>query len=61
MTLTTDVARAVGGDGKVVLVLDAITVEGTLTRIAEVMSAQGTLTLLLPIKAEGPVIRSQPL
>jgi NADPH:quinone reductase-like Zn-dependent oxidoreductase len=49
-TLTADVARAVGGDGKVALALDAITAEGTLARIAEVLSAQGTLALLLPIK-----------
>ncbi|KAJ7800559.1 chaperonin 10-like protein [Mycena olivaceomarginata] len=34
-TLTADVARAVGGDGKVALALDAITAEGTLARIAE--------------------------
>ncbi|KAJ7788714.1 hypothetical protein B0H14DRAFT_3576103 [Mycena olivaceomarginata] len=49
-TLTADVARAVSGDGKVALALDAITTEGTLARIAEVLSAQGTLALLLPIK-----------
>ncbi|KAJ7327671.1 hypothetical protein DFH08DRAFT_816502 [Mycena albidolilacea] len=55
-TLTADVARAVGGDGKVALALNAITMEGTLVRIAEVLSAQGTLTLLLPIKAgEAPM------
>ncbi|KAJ7869766.1 hypothetical protein B0H14DRAFT_3440509 [Mycena olivaceomarginata] len=55
-TLTADVARAVGGDGKVALTLKAITVEGTLVRIAEVLSVQGTLTLLLPIKAgEAPM------
>ncbi|KAJ7892594.1 hypothetical protein B0H14DRAFT_3685122 [Mycena olivaceomarginata] len=55
-TLTVDVARAVGGDGKVALTLKAITVEGTLVRIAEVLSVQGTLTLLLPIKAgEAPM------
>ncbi|KAJ7855749.1 hypothetical protein B0H14DRAFT_2353121, partial [Mycena olivaceomarginata] len=49
-TLTADIACAVGGDGKVVHAVNAITVEGTLARIAEVLKAQGTLTLLLLIK-----------
>ncbi|KAF7356305.1 PKS-ER domain-containing protein [Mycena venus] len=50
-TLAADIARAVGGDGKIALALDAITAEGTIARIAEVLSPQGTVALLLPIKA----------
>ncbi|KAJ6456111.1 chaperonin 10-like protein [Mycena sanguinolenta] len=49
-TLTSDVARAVGGDGKVARALDAITAEGTIARVAEVLSPQSTVALLLPIK-----------
>ncbi|KAJ7117614.1 GroES-like protein [Mycena epipterygia] len=49
-TLAADIARAVGGDGKVALALDCITAEGTLARIAQVLSPQGTVALLLPIK-----------
>ncbi|KAJ7022120.1 chaperonin 10-like protein [Mycena alexandri] len=50
-TLAEDVARAIGGDGKFALVLDAISAEGTLARVAQVVRARGSVALLLPIKA----------
>ncbi|KAJ7181030.1 chaperonin 10-like protein [Mycena filopes] len=50
-TLADDVARAIGGDGKFALALDAITAEGTLARIAPVLRPDGRVALLLPIKA----------
>ncbi|KAF8216896.1 chaperonin 10-like protein [Mycena galopus ATCC 62051] len=50
-TLSAEIARALGGDGKVALALDAITAEGTLARIAPVLRPEGTIALLLPIKA----------
>ncbi|KAJ6456110.1 chaperonin 10-like protein [Mycena sanguinolenta] len=50
-TLAADIARAVGGDGKVPLALDAIGAEGTIARIAKVLSPQGTAAFLLPIKS----------
>ncbi|KAJ7625759.1 chaperonin 10-like protein [Roridomyces roridus] len=49
-TFAADVARAVGGDGKVALALDGITADGTMARIAEVLKPTGTVALLLPIK-----------
>lgn len=49
-TLTADIAKAVGGDGKVSLALDAVTAEGTVTAIGKLISPQGKVALLLPIK-----------
>ncbi|KAJ7763558.1 chaperonin 10-like protein [Mycena maculata] len=54
-TLATDIARAVGGDGKVALAFDSITAHGTLARIAQVLSPRGAVALLLPIK-EGDTV-----
>ncbi|KAJ7117591.1 chaperonin 10-like protein [Mycena epipterygia] len=54
-TLAADIARAVGGDGKVALALDSITAMGTMAKIAQVISPQGTVALLLPIK-EGDTV-----
>ncbi|KAF7370297.1 PKS-ER domain-containing protein [Mycena sanguinolenta] len=50
-TLSADIARAVGGDGKIPLALDAISAEGTIARIAKILSPQGTAAFLLPIKS----------
>ncbi|KAL0951908.1 hypothetical protein HGRIS_008563 [Hohenbuehelia grisea] len=55
-TLAEDIAKVVGGDGKVTIVIDAITAEGTLKRIGEVVSPLGTVAILLPIK-EGSSVR----
>ncbi|PBL00228.1 GroES-like protein [Armillaria gallica] len=49
-SLSEDIAKAVGGDGKVVLAVDCITAEGTIAEVAKVISQTGTVALLLPIK-----------
>jgi len=58
-TLTEDVAKVVGGDGKVLLAVDAVTAEGTLTAIGKLISPQGKVALLLPIK-EGNAVAADP-
>lgn len=57
-TLEQDVARAVGSDGddgKVPIVIDGVTSEGTLKIIARLVSPRGTVALLLPVK-EGDTV-----
>ncbi|KAJ7283230.1 chaperonin 10-like protein [Mycena rebaudengoi] len=49
-SLTEDIATAIGGDGKVMLALDAITTDRTIAKIAPLMSTKGRVGLLLPIK-----------
>jgi NADPH:quinone reductase-like Zn-dependent oxidoreductase len=49
-TLAADIARAVGGDGKVALALDSITADGTIAKIAQVLRPDGAVALLLPVK-----------
>lgn len=50
-TLEQDVARAVGSDdGKVPIVIDGVTSEGTLKIIAKLVSPKGKVALLLPVK-----------
>lgn len=52
-TLERDVARAVGSDGddgKVPIVIDGVTSEGTLKIIAKLVSPKGKVALLLPVK-----------
>jgi NADPH:quinone reductase-like Zn-dependent oxidoreductase len=52
-TLEGDVARAVGSDGddgKVPIVIDGVTSEGTLKIIARLVSPRGKVALLLPVK-----------
>ncbi|KAF4611655.1 hypothetical protein D9613_004082 [Agrocybe pediades] len=49
-TLVEDVAKAAGGDGKLLLALDCITAEGTLAILGKMLSPLGKVALLLPIK-----------
>ncbi|KAF8182354.1 hypothetical protein BJ912DRAFT_978682 [Pholiota molesta] len=49
-TLVQDITAAVGGDGKVLLAIDAVTSEATLQQLGKVMSPLGKLAILLPIK-----------
>lgn len=58
-TLTEDVAKAVGGDGKLLLAVDTVTAEGTLTAIGKMISPQWQVALLLPIK-EGNAVTAAP-
>jgi len=46
--LTQEVEAAAGG--KVSLILDCVTAEGTLAKISKIISSSGTVGLLLPIK-----------
>ncbi|PFH46263.1 hypothetical protein AMATHDRAFT_70233 [Amanita thiersii Skay4041] len=48
--LEAEVAAAVGGEGKVPLVLDGVTAEATIKKIAGLVSPNGKVALLLPIK-----------
>ncbi|KAK0233951.1 chaperonin 10-like protein [Armillaria fumosa] len=57
-SLAEDVAKAAGGDGKVVLAMDCITVQGTIAKVAKVISQTGTVALLLPVK-EGDNVRGE--
>ncbi|KAK0466201.1 chaperonin 10-like protein [Desarmillaria tabescens] len=50
-SLAEDIAKAAGGDGKVMLAVDCITAEGTIAEVAEV-------ALLLPVK-EGNNVRGE--
>ncbi|KAJ7250495.1 GroES-like protein [Mycena haematopus] len=49
-TLASDIAQAVGGDGKIALAVDSITTDSTIAKIAQVLSPRGAVALLLPIK-----------
>ncbi|KAF8346843.1 chaperonin 10-like protein, partial [Amanita rubescens] len=49
-TLEEDVARVVGSDGKVPIVIDGVTSEGTLKIIAKLVSPKGKVALLLPVE-----------
>jgi NADPH:quinone reductase-like Zn-dependent oxidoreductase len=49
-TLVQDITAAIGGDGKVLLAIDAVTSEATLQQLGKVMSPLGKLAILLPIK-----------
>ena len=53
--LADKIGRAAGGDGKVSIVVDAITSEGTLTNVSKLVSSEATVALLLPIKAGSAV------
>ncbi|KAK0500854.1 chaperonin 10-like protein [Armillaria luteobubalina] len=57
-SLPEDIAKAAGGDGKVVLAVDCITAEGTIAEVSKVISQTGTVALLLPIK-EGNNVRGE--
>ncbi|KAG6849016.1 hypothetical protein H0H93_011961, partial [Arthromyces matolae] len=50
-TLVEDVAKAVGGDGKVPLVVDCIAGETSLKTLADIVSPDGAVAILLPIKS----------
>lgn len=54
-TLVEDVAKSVGGDGKVTLVVDCITAESTLELLSKIVSPRGKVALLLPVKEGGSV------
>ncbi|KAF8913202.1 biotin/lipoyl attachment:Carbamoyl-phosphate synthase subunit L [Gymnopilus junonius] len=54
-----DIANAIGGDGKVLLALDCITADATLTLVAKVISSRGKVALLLPIKEGNTVTNEQ--
>lgn len=54
-SLTEDIAKAAGGDGKVGIVVDCICVQGTLDAISKVISPNATVALLLPVKEGGKV------
>ncbi|KAF8217022.1 GroES-like protein [Mycena galopus ATCC 62051] len=49
-TLAADIARAVGGDGKVALAVDSISADDTIAQIAQVLRPGGSIAVLLPIK-----------
>ncbi|KAF7370271.1 PKS-ER domain-containing protein [Mycena sanguinolenta] len=49
-TLASDIAQAVGGDGKIALAVDAISADGTIAKIAQVLRPGGAVAFLLPIK-----------
>ncbi|KAK0481388.1 chaperonin 10-like protein [Armillaria novae-zelandiae] len=57
-SLREDIAKAAGGDGKVVLAVDCFTTEGTVAEVSKVISQTGTVALLLPIK-EGSNVRGE--
>ncbi|KAK0466197.1 chaperonin 10-like protein, partial [Desarmillaria tabescens] len=57
-SLAEDIAKAAGGDGKVMLAVDCITAEGTIAEVAKVISSTGTVALLLPVK-EGNNVRGE--
>ncbi|KAG6857288.1 hypothetical protein H0H87_006480 [Tephrocybe sp. NHM501043] len=48
--LVADIAKFVGGDGKVPIVVDCIAAEPSLSALSSIVSANGTVALLLPIK-----------
>ena len=49
-SLAEDIAKVVGGDGKIKLVLDAVTTETTLQAISKIASPQAKIAILLPVK-----------
>ncbi|KAJ6456088.1 chaperonin 10-like protein [Mycena sanguinolenta] len=49
-TLASDIAHAVGSDGKIALAVDAISADGTISKIAQVLRPGGAVAFLLPIK-----------
>ncbi|TFK68251.1 GroES-like protein [Pluteus cervinus] len=49
-TLTQDIAKFVGGNGKIKLVVDAISNEVTLKIVSDIVDEEGVVALLLPIK-----------
>ncbi|KAK0209065.1 chaperonin 10-like protein [Desarmillaria ectypa] len=57
-SLAEDIAKVTGGDGKVILAMDCITAEGTISEVAKVISETGTVALLLPVK-EGNNVRGE--
>lgn len=55
-SLAENIAKAIGGDGKVALAMDSIATEGTLKNIAKVIRPGGTVAVLLPIKESTALI-----
>ena len=53
--LAVKIGLAVGGNGKVSIVVDAVTSEETLTNVSKVITSEATVALLLPIKAGSAV------
>ncbi|KAL0951910.1 hypothetical protein HGRIS_008565 [Hohenbuehelia grisea] len=49
-TLVADIAKTVGGDGKVKLVMDPIAAKASLSIIGGIIDPQGTLAVLAPLK-----------
>jgi NADPH:quinone reductase-like Zn-dependent oxidoreductase len=56
-TFVNDIISAAGG--KVPLVLDCVSAEGTLVTISKVLSLEGTIAVLLPVK-EGNAVSGAP-
>ncbi|KAF9532716.1 hypothetical protein CPB83DRAFT_807207 [Crepidotus variabilis] len=54
-SLNDDIAKFVGGDGKVPLALDCISAESTLGILGKIIGSQGKVAVLLPIK-EGSTV-----
>ncbi|KAF8216944.1 chaperonin 10-like protein [Mycena galopus ATCC 62051] len=49
-TLVADIARTVGGDGKVALAVDSISADSTIAQISQVLRPGGAIGILMPIK-----------
>ncbi|KAG6808140.1 hypothetical protein H0H93_000535, partial [Arthromyces matolae] len=57
--LSSDVAKAVGGNGKVPIVIDCIATESTLKALADIVSPTGTAAILMPIKKSNTITVKQ--
>ncbi|KAF8216947.1 hypothetical protein K438DRAFT_1748085 [Mycena galopus ATCC 62051] len=55
-TLAADIARIVGGDGKVALAVDSISADSTIAQISQVLRPGGAIGILMPIKIGNSVI-----